>query len=261
MRKLKMCKKCLLLALLTLLWTLCLTAALPKVVDEAGLLSSQEEQQLAQMIDKVITKYNKCDVVVVTVNNLGGKSAMAFADDWFDYKGYGVGPDKSGVLFLVSMAEREFWMSTTGYGIKAFTDWGIDQITEKMVPDLSKGNYYRAFSTYVSECDRYLAAAAKGKPVDKDNTFMAGIISLVAGLLGAFGGTAGMKSQLRSIKRQGAAANYVQTDSLNFAAKDAIYLFSNITRTPIPKASSGGGGSSVHTGSSGTSHGGRGGRF
>ncbi|MDR1834234.1 MAG: TPM domain-containing protein [Fusobacteriaceae bacterium] len=261
MNKMKLVRNIMIALLLGLFFGTGLAAA-PRVVDQAGLLSAREAQELLRNLDAVAAKYNNCDVVIVTLPSLQGNTAEAVADDFFDYQGYGIGAERSGILFLICPQERDWAISTRGYGIKAFTDWGIDQIFEKMRKNLSNDNYYGAFTTYASECDRYLAAAAKGKPIDKDNTFMSGIISLVAGLIAALGGTTGMKSQLKSIRRQGAAQNYVQTDSLSLAAQNALYLFSNVSRTPIPKSgSSGGGGSSTHVGSSGATHGGRSGKY
>ena len=40
------------------------------------------------------------DAVIVTSNNLNGKSQQDYADDYFDYNGYGVGKEKSGLLSL-----------------------------------------------------------------------------------------------------------------------------------------------------------------
>ena len=42
----------------------------------------------------------------------GGKTAEAYADDYYDYNGYGYGENDDGLLLLVSMGERE-WAITT----------------------------------------------------------------------------------------------------------------------------------------------------
>ena len=75
--------------------------------------------------------------------------------------------------------------------------------------------------------------------------------------------TMSFKSQLTSVKLQAAAQNYVVPGSLAVANRREMFLYRNVTRVrkPEPQESSGGGGSSVSTGSSGTSHGGSGGKF
>ena len=39
-------------------------------------------------------------------------SAMEAADDFFDYNGYGLGDDRSGVLLYINMSTRDVWIST-----------------------------------------------------------------------------------------------------------------------------------------------------
>ena len=61
---------------------------LPRLVDDADLLTDSEEQELNTELDEISEK-QQCDVVVVTKNSLDGKSAQDYADDFFDYNGYG----------------------------------------------------------------------------------------------------------------------------------------------------------------------------
>ena len=81
------------------------------VVDDANLLSSEEEQQLREDLASFKEQYNM-DAVIVTSNDLGGKSQMDYADDYFDYNGYGVGENKSGLLLLIDMDDRKVWITT-----------------------------------------------------------------------------------------------------------------------------------------------------
>jgi len=66
------------------------TRQLPRLVDQADLLSSSEERALLKELDEVSERLG-FDVVVVTAMTLGGKSPRAYADDFFDYNGYGFG--------------------------------------------------------------------------------------------------------------------------------------------------------------------------
>lgn len=54
---------------------------LPRLVDNAGLLSDSEQDALLAKLDS-LSESLKCDIAVVTVNSLGGKSAQAYADDF-----------------------------------------------------------------------------------------------------------------------------------------------------------------------------------
>ena len=128
------------------------TRQLPRLVDRADLLSELEEEELEARLDE-ISERQQADVVVVTVNSLDGKSAQDYADDFYDYNGYGIGTDKSGILLLVSMEARDWHITTTGFGIRAITDAGLDYISDQFLPYLSDGEYLDAFETYANLCD------------------------------------------------------------------------------------------------------------
>ena len=76
---------------------------LPRLVDEADLLSDSEESRLLTTLDEISERQN-CDVVVVTVDTIGDSTATEFADDFYDYNGYGAGENRDGILLLISMA-------------------------------------------------------------------------------------------------------------------------------------------------------------
>lgn len=230
-----------------------------RVVDLADLLSDSEEDTLRSKLDDISTRHN-CDVVVVTVQNIGNKSAMEFADDFYDYNDYR--PD--GIMLLVSMGTRDWWVSTTGSGITAITDPALRKIEDDAVSRLTSGEYYSAFNKYADLCDDFLTQAENGKPYSPPaiGTGTAGVIAAGVGLLTGAIGTGSMKSKLKSVHQKTGASDYMRRDSLNIMRADEIYLFSNVTRTPIVREERGsGGGGGVHISSSGTSHGGGGGKF
>ena len=118
-----------------------------RVQDMAQLLSESERAALIKTLDE-LSERQKMDVIVVTTKTLDGKKPMEYADDIYDYCKYGYGEKRDGLLFLVSMEDRDWWISTCGYGITAFTDAGIQYIGEQMVEDLGDGNYAAAFNTF-----------------------------------------------------------------------------------------------------------------
>lgn len=242
-------------------------ASLPRLVDEADLLSDSEETVLLEKLDQ-ISEERECDVVIVTVESLNGVEVTAAADDFYDYNYYGYGPDYDGILFLISMEERQFATSTFGFGIEAFTDYGQDMILEEVVPYLSDGDYNKAFLTFAVLCDEYLEAARNGQAYDVGNEKFSFepmwiLIALASGLVVAFIYTGTLKAQLNNVKMNNSAANYVENNSLKMAVSTDMFLYRNVTRTARPKdnGSSSGGGSSLRSSSSGRSHGGRSGSF
>ena len=71
------------------------------------------ESELARRLEYIRNTY-AADTAIVTVPTLDGKSAEAYADDFYDYNGYGIGPDDSGILLLISREPRNYHMTTMG---------------------------------------------------------------------------------------------------------------------------------------------------
>ena len=234
--------------------------------DAADILSKSEETELLKKLDEISIR-QKADVVVVTVDDIeNSDSVQDYADDCYDYWNYGYGADKDGVLLLISMKDRDWYISTCGYGITAFTDAGIQYIGKQMKPDLSDGNYAAAFDTYAKLCDEFITQARSGKPYDKSNLPREPLsmiwipISIAIGVVLALIVVSTMKSKLKTVRSQAAANSYVKNGSLNITNSSEMFLYNTVTRSARAKDTSSGG-SSTHTSSSGTTHGGGGGKF
>ncbi len=234
-----------------------LDESLPRVVDDADLLTENEEKSLESKIKAITDKYD-FDIVLVTADTLGGKTPMAYADDYYDYNGYGANKNCDGVLLLVSMEDRDWWISTKGYGIKAFTDSGIQKAGETFVSYLSDGEYSRGFESFLNTTEDYVSAA---KNQVKNRVIMAIGGSFLAALIAAIVTVLILKFQLKSVKFQSGAAHYEVAGSMNITRSNDVFLFKNISKTRRAESNSGGGGSSTHTSSSGSTHGGGGGKF
>ena len=238
----------------------------PRLVDKANLLSDEQEKNLLTKLDE-ISKRQKCDVVVVTVNSLGGKTAEAFADDYFDYNGYGQGEDFDGILLLISTGSRDWHISTTGYGITAFTDAGLKYMSRNFLPQLKENKYYEAFDTFADLSDKFLTQAKTDKPYDKGNLPREPIsllwipIAIGLGILIVKFIVQSMADKLKTVRPALAANSYVKENGLNITNSEDKFLYSKVNKTERPKERDSGGGSSTHTSSSGRTHGGTGGKF
>lgn len=218
----------------------------PYVVDNAGLLLQGEHAALSALLQDVSSQL-QMDIVVVTVPDLGGKSAMAYADDYYDYNGYA--PD--GVLLLVSMAEREWWISTSGSAIRALSDADLDWIAQSFLSELSSGDYAAAFTAFAEE----VVAEVQDQGGGFSGTTV--LICLAVGVVIAFIVTGILKGQLKSVRRQNTANSYIRSGSLQLTNSRDIFLYRNVSRRAKPQNN----GTSTHRSSSGRSHGGRGGGF
>ena len=233
--------------------------------DTANILSESEKTTLLEKLDEISVR-QKTDITIVTLNDLNDYStARECADDIYDYCNYGYGADRDGILLLLSMKDRDWCISTCGYGITAFTDAGIEYIGKQMKSDLSGGNYAAAFDTYATLCDKFITQAKNGTPYDKGNLPREPLsviwipISIAIGVVLALIVVSIMKGKLKTVHPQAAADSYVKKNSLNITNSSDLFLYHTIDRTERQKETSSG--SSTHTSSSGTTHGGGGGKF
>jgi len=245
-------------ALIFVLLALPVSAAGDLLDDGAGLLSAGEAEIIEELLNEISARQG-VDIVVVTADSTQGKSPMNFADDYYDYGSY----SGNGILLLVSMEERDWWISTTGYGITAFTDAGLEYISDVVVPYMGDGDFYSAFASFAELCDEFISQAKTGKPYDLGNmpkeefrTGMNLLIAVAIGVLAAFLVTGIMKSKLKSVKYNNRADCYVVDGSMHISNSNDMFMYSNIVKRE--KAESG---SSTHRSSSGSFHGGRGGKF
>ena len=250
------------LTVLCLMLSVCLSAraASSRMVDNADLLFESDVMQLEKLLGQISDRH-QMDVVIVTVDSTEGKTPMEYADDYYDYNGY----RKDGILLLVSMEEQDWWISTTGYGITAFTDAGIAHMSNQFVPYLSEGDYLEAFTLFAQLCDEFITQAKAGDPFDRHNLpkepFDVGVhllIALVIGAVVALVVTGSMKSKLKTVRAQAKADDYVTPGSLQVRQSADLFLYTHLDRRERAQSR---GGSSTHVSSSGTTHGGGGGKF
>lgn len=230
------------------------------VVDEADILTPQQEDDLAGLAQSIINTYDM-DVVVVVVSSLEGKTPQAYADDYYDANGYGVGEDYSGVLFLLSITDRDYAISTCGEAIDALSDQDIEYLLDCVFDDFRNGDYYLGLRTYLENLENEFYdysvnkdAAPKSKA---PNYGKIGIFSLAIGA-GAGGiGVATMRSGMNTAKPQIGAQSYLANNSFALPVNRDTFLYTRMTRTPIQTSSSGSRSrGSTHVGSSGRTHGG-----
>lgn len=253
-------------------------ATAPSIVDEAGLFHPEEIRSLEELSSAILERYD-IHAVILTVNSMNGTSAQNYADDYYDNAGYG----EDGVLFLLSMSEREWYISTSGNMIYALTDYSIQQLGEYAVSYFSDSLWYDGFYNYLTVLPSYLDAYFSGTPVDgyadysrdyyhgereeviyygEDNSPSFGI-SLLCGIAAAGITLLIMRSSMNTKRSQRCASEYMAEGSWNLSQQRDIFLYSRVTKTRRQESSSGskGGGSSVHRSSGGRRHGGGGGRF
>jgi uncharacterized protein len=248
-----------------------------RIIDNAGLLNYQEKTKLNEIISSVASKFN-FDLVIVTENSIGETNPMVYADDFFDYKGYGLGQNRDGCLFLLVTGSRDYWFSTAGRGIDIYNSprlniskGSLNKLSDDVVKLLKNDNYYGAFRAFLLDWKEFLALDSKGRSYNffyQWNLVLVLIVWVVALAIG-FIVVQVWKTGMNTALLQTQAAAYVVPGSLAFKEKNDIFLYSTVTKSErqTEASSSGGGvsrsggGGGSHTSSSGRSHGGGGGKY
>ena len=249
-----------------------------RITDGAYLLSSEEVSYLEEVSAELSEQYG-IDAVIVTVDSLMGKSPQDYADDFYDNAGYG----EDGVLFLLAMEEREWYISTSGSMIYTLTDYGIQQVGESVVPYLSEALWFDGFCQFLFTLPEYLDAYEEGAPIDGYADYSGDYyhgdqeeilyyeeeftpwfgFSLFCGIVAASISVLIMRLSMNTKRARRGACDYLDRGSWEVTQHRDLFLYSKVSKTRRQESNtaSHGGGSSVHRSSGGRSHGGGGGKF
>jgi len=231
-----------------------------RVVDNAGLLSGSEISALESLAAQIASTYN-FDLVIVTETSIDNTSPMNYADDYFDYNGYGFGRDRDGCLFLQVTGTRDYWFSTSGRGKKILNSAAYNKLESDVVSFLRNDDPAGAYRTFIGDWENFLALDA----YDKSDNFVtehalwfyigAWVISLII----SFVAVSIMKTKLNNVHPKTEADRFIIPGSLAFTMRQDSFLYSSVTKNQRVNSSSSD--SRSHMSSSGRSHGGGGGRY
>ncbi len=246
------------------------------VYDDAGLFDGGEYEALLEKAQS-LSGSAEVDIVMVTTDDARGKTSRDYADDYYNYNGFG--PD--GVLLLIDMDNRNAYISTSGIMIRYLTDARIDSILDDVVAELADGGYYSASAGFLNRIEGYLG---DGIPDGQHNydpetgeideyedlgpvrSLTAGkiIVSLAIGAAVGLAVVSGIKRNY-SMKTSGYSYPYASKGSLELSQKADELIDHHVTRTVIhvhhDDGSGSGSRSTTHSSSSGNTHGGGGRSF
>lgn len=214
------------------------------VEDYADVLTDSKEAELIAKLEALGSEYD-IEIGAITVDSYEGKAPQAFADDFYDYNGYGYGENDDGLIVVFNTGKgdgnRNLAISTHGKGIELLTDLEIDRIIEMMINPIKNGDFAGAFDNFVAECD---------SAFDESISIIWIPVSILIGFGLAFLIVKIQASKLKNVVQKADAADYVGNVILTY--QDDRFIYRNVTRSPRVKSSS----SSTHTSSSGRTHGG-----
>lgn len=226
---------------------------LPLVTDDADLIPDGVEAELLARCEKIAEEY-EMEVAIHTTYDFGGLIAEAYADDYYDFNGYGYGENDDGMLVVYKPGEegeREIYITTHGNGSGVFFEGIRDGIIADMKDYLIAEDYEKAFNTYLDRAEEQLKP---GTPVIW--LFVLALVGAVVGLLI----TGSMTSKNKSVVAQNHAKVYTRQGSMVVTGAQDVYAYSFVDTKP-KQTSDSSDDDSTHTSSSGRTHSGSGAKF
>lgn len=258
----KTIKKLIFIALLALViatLSICVSASVSRtelVVDNDDVYSDAQEEALENALFELSSKY-KCELSIVTVSSFGGMDAEEYAENYYDNNGYGYGSDATGVLLLLSVTKREYYICLTGEAAKIFDRDNFSTLDDAVYFKARENDFYGVANAFISTSESIIfnyKAENSDTGFDK-NAFVTGIIiSVIVGLIAATIALLIMRSKMNNAKPQKNAGRYIRNGSFNLTISRDMYLYSTVRKVARPQNNNRGG-------SSGRSRGGGGRRF
>ncbi len=287
---------CLMAAVISLPFIAPAYAVNTNVFDYADILDPYEEADVDAYLSSISQELQFDIVVLTVEEGYDPDTLLSVAEDFYDYNGFGYGSNRDGIVLAVDMGSSQMILTTTGYGIEAVTEYGEEVIYDYIIDDMSDGNFEEAFTHKFGEIVYDFVKLARNNDVvdwdtpgypsypwyegtapvgpapggsDGPTTGEAAAASGAGAL--AVGAAAGAissgrnKSKLKTVRAKTQANSYERRDSLVLSDRRERFLYSTVTATPRPQNNNqnrghGQGprtsGTQVHTGHSGTSHGG-----
>ena len=259
-----------------------------RVFDHAGLLTDAEIAMLEAEIASARTSM-KMDLVVLTSEEAkytssdtqAEKIGMAFADDFYDQNGFGVGEDFSGLIYFIDMSNRMPIITTCGKMINYITDTRLEKILDDTWNHLSEGDFSGSVLSVVQNTVSFVKAGIPEGQFQYDTEtgqittpaykVLTALEIVIAAGVAAVAGIILYASVHGTYQLKGSTYQYAvrQNSNVVITGSQDEFLRTTVTRMPNPRppttlggGTSFGGGraSGTHMSGGGRVHGGGGGR-
>lgn len=230
--------------------------AVPYVTDTAGLLTQAEVMALEEQAEQIAADYG-CTPYILVVENY---REYEDTDDVFEagmnlYERWelGCGPEKNGLLLMLSMAERDCALVTYGSVThQAFTDFGQDYLTEQFLDNFRQNDWAGGFRDYLDGCAWLLEQAKNGTPYDVGSVeeepvfnFFIILIPMVLALVVCVV----LMLQMKTANLKTEAGDYMVQNGTNMRVVQDIFTHRTVTRQVIEQNENkgGGGGTTINS--------------
>lgn len=120
-----------------------------RVYDYASLFSDSERSILNRTIESFIDQYD-LDLVIATIDDNTKSSTREYAWDFYSENDFGMDND-GGLLFLIDMDNREFYMLTDGEAKNIFNDDRVDECLDAALSFIKNEGYFEGVNAFIGK--------------------------------------------------------------------------------------------------------------
>lgn len=215
------------------------TQSKQRVFDDAELLTQEEIQNLEEAAEEHGAN-RETDFIILTTPDADGKDVKKYMQDTYDEEGFGYDKEHGNTAVLaIDMESREFYLAGFYKAEKYLDSDRLDQIRDKITPDLANGDYYDAFYLFIETADKYMGYRPGINPesIFLKTTFQLFVSLALAGII-VFSMAYNSKTKITTTPR-----TYRDEKTSKVLKKQDIFLRKSVTKTRKPQnnSSSGGG--------------------
>ena len=125
------------------------------MIDDGASLFTEEEIELINTSAYEFASADNYSVAVVTTDDAMGKTAMEYADDYYDSLIFDKGWSEDGILFLIDMDNREIYISCAGLCIDEYNDHELNLIIDSGFDCIVNGEYFKCIVSMIEEAGNF----------------------------------------------------------------------------------------------------------
>ncbi len=125
------------------------------MIDDSANLFSADEIESIDSAAYEFASANDFSVAVVTTDDAMGKSAMEYADDYYDNLMFNSGWSEDGICFLIDMDNREIYVSCAGLCIDEYSDYELNSILDSGFSYVADGEYADCIVTMILGAEKF----------------------------------------------------------------------------------------------------------
>lgn len=221
-----------------------------KVYDFAGLLTASEIAELEDMSNEYSQK-RQVDIMILTTKDTQGKDVVKYMEDFYDEKGLGFDkPHGNTAILTIDMEHREVYVAGFYKGEEYLDNSRCDLIRQKITPDLSEGNYYEAFRSFIKLSYQYMGIRPGVNP---ENILFKAWFQVLTSVISASVSVIAMAYNSGGRTTAG-GGTYLDASHSSITDRRDIFVRTDITKRRKPSNKNNGGGGSFGGGVSGGGH-------